>query len=387
MDQQTTDRSAGVAAPAATPTPGATPTAGARRKRLFTILGVVVLVVAVLWFFYWLLIGSHRISTDDAYVQADVAQVTALVGGPIVGDPVGETQTVQKGQVVAVIDPADYRLAVLRAEAQLGQAERRVQQYYANEAGSAAQATARGTDVARAQAQLDSARSDLARAESEYTRRRSLAGTGAVSGDELTQAQNARQTAQASVTAAQAALAQARANVTVANAQQRSASALVQGSDARSNPEVAAARAQLDQARLDLERSVVRAPVTGVVTKKTLEIGQRVQPGAQLMNIVPIQSAFVDANFKEVQLRKIRIGAPVILESDLYGGGVKFHGRVIGVSGGSGSAFSLIPAQNATGNWIKVVQRVPVRIGLDPAELKQHPLRVGLSMKAVVRAP
>jgi membrane fusion protein (multidrug efflux system) len=174
--------------------------------------------------------------------------------------------------------------------------------------------------------------------------------------------------------------------VTAAGAQREVAAVLVQGADVQANPEVAAAQAQLNQAKLDLERSVVRAPMDGIITRKVVEVGQRVQAGSQLMQIVPIQAAYVDANFKEVQLRKIRVGSEVTLTSDLYGNRVKYHGKVVGVGGGSGSAFSLIPAQNATGNWIKVVQRVPVRIALDPQELKANPLRVGLSMKAVVDA-
>jgi membrane fusion protein (multidrug efflux system) len=309
-----------------------------------------------------------------------------LVSGPVTQDPVGETQYVHPGDVVAGIDPSDYQIAVARAEAQLGQAERRVQQYFANDQALAAQTTARTTDVTRAQAQLASARSDLAKAEAEFTRRSNLAGSGAVSADEMTDAQNHRQTAEAEVAQAQAALAQARANVTAAGAQREAAAALVRGSDVQSNPEVAAARAQLNQAKLDLSRATVRAPVAGVVTKKNIEIGQRVQAGTVLMNIVPIETAYVDANFKEVQLGKVHVGSRATLTSDLYGGGVKYHGQVVGIGGGSGSAFSLIPAQNATGNWIKVVQRVPVRISLDPKELRDHPLRVGLSMKVVVDA-
>jgi len=241
--------------------------------------------------------------------------------------------------------------------------------------------------VNRAEAQLASAQSDLARAEAEYQRRQGLAGTGAVSADELTEAKNRRQTAQAAVTAADAALRQSRANVSVAGAQRQAAVVLIEGADVASNPEVTAAQAQLNQAQLDLSRTTVRSPVDGIVTHKAIEVGQRVPVGFALMNIVPVQSAFVDANFKEVQLRKVHPGSSVTLTSDLYGGGVKFHGKVVGVGGGSGSAFALIPAQNATGNWIKVVQRVPVRIALDPKELEKHPLRVGLSMKAAVDVP
>jgi membrane fusion protein (multidrug efflux system) len=355
-----------------------------RRKRLFTLLAAGIAVIAVLWLLYWVLIGSRHVSTDDAYVQADTAQVTALVAGPLISVPVGETQHVKKGDVVAVIDPADYRLALARAQAQLGQAERKVKGYFANVEAAAAQTDARNSDLARAEAQLASAKSDLARAQTEYDRRHALAGTGAVSADELTDVQNQRQTTEAAVAAAQAALKQAKANISVAGAQRDAAAVLVQGADVAQNPEVAAAQAQLNQAQLDLDRTVIRAPVDGIVAKKAIEIGQRVAAGTELMTVVPVQSAYVDANFKEVQLRKIRVGSPVVLTSDLYGGGVKFHGKVIGVAGGSGAAFALIPAQNATGNWIKVVQRVPVRIVLDPKELEKHPLRVGLSMKAEV---
>ena len=366
--------------------PAAQTPAGRRgqRQRLFTILAIVIAVVAVLWLIYWLLIGSRHVSTDDAYVQADTAQVTALVAGPLVSVTVGETQYVKKGDVVAEIDPADYRLALSKAQAQLGQAERKVKGYFANVAAAAATTDARTSDLARAEAQVLSAKSDLARAQTEYDRRHALAGTGAVSADELTEVQNRRQTTQAAVAAAEAALKQARANVSVAGAQRDAADVLVQGADVKTNPEVAAAQAQLNQAQLDLDRTVIRAPVDGIVAKKAIEIGQRVAAGTELMTVVPVQSAYVDANFKEVQLRKVTVGSPVVLTSDLYGGGVKFHGKVIGVAGGSGSAFALIPAQNATGNWIKVVQRVPVRIALDPKELEKHPLRVGLSMKAEV---
>jgi membrane fusion protein (multidrug efflux system) len=358
-----------------------------KRRRLFRILAIAVAAAALAWFLYWLLIGSRHVSTDDAYVGSDVAQVTALVAGPIVQDPVGETQHVAKGAVVAVIDPSDYQIAVARAEAQLGQAERRVQQFFANDTAKAAQTAAKTSDVARAQAQLNAARSDLARAEAEYARRRGLAGTGAVSAEELTEAQNRRATAQAAVTQAQSAVAQARAGVTQAGAEREAAAVLVRGGGVNANPEVAAARAQLNQARLELQRTTVRSPVAGIVTKKSIQIGQRVPAGAVLMNIVPIDTAYVDANFKEVQLRKVHVGSRAVLTSDLYGGGVKYHGTVVGIGGGSGSAFSLIPAQNATGNWIKVVQRVPVRISLDPKELRDHPLRVGLSMKAEVETP
>ena len=339
-----------------------------QRIRLFLILGVVLAIAAVVWFVYWLLVGSRHVETDNAYVQASSAQVTALVSGQLTQVPIRETLPVTRGQVLAVIDDADYRLAVARARADLDQAERRVRQYFANDRALGAQAAAKTSDIARADA-------ELRRAQVEYDRRKGLASAGAISADELTAAET-------TLTSARSAVAQARANATAAGEQQQAANVLVAGSDVASNPEVAAARARLAQAELDLARTVIRAPSDGVVTRNTIEVGQRVQPGATLMTIVPIQRAYVDANFKEVQLRGVRVGQPVTLTSDLYGGGVKFHGRVEGFSGGTGSAFAVIPAQNATGNWIKVVQRVPVRISLDPKELARHPLRVGLSMKA-----
>ena len=364
--------------------PATTPSPSARRRRLFSILGAVILAAAVLWGLYWVLIGSRHVSTDNAYVGADTAQVTALVSGPIVQTPVGETTVVKKGQVIAVIEPADYQLALDRAKAELGQAERRVGQYFANDEALGAQTAARTADIARAEAMLASARSDYSRAEVEYGRRRNLSASGAVSGDELTQAENRFQASKAALAAAQAGLAQARAAAAQSAGQQKAAAALVAGTNVTTNPEVAAARAKVAQAELDLARTTIRSPVDGIVARKSIVIGQKVANGAPVMSIVPVQTAYVDANFKEVQLRKVRPGQSVELTSDLYGKGVKFHGKVTGVGGGTGSAFALIPAQNATGNWIKVVQRVPVRIALDPKELAEHPLRVGLSMDAVI---
>ncbi len=372
LDQSPADTAtAAPAEPSKQAPPAAKPpqkASGERRRRLFTILGLAIAIVALLYGAYWMLVGSRHVETDDAYVQASTAQVTALVSGALTSVPVNETQPVKKGQVLATIEDDDFRLAVDRARADLDQAERRVRQYFANDKALAAQTDARNSDIARAQ-------SELRRAEVEYNRRRNLAGAGAVSGDELTAAETTRATAQA-------ALALAKANAVAASQQRVAASVLIEGSDVAGNPEVVNAKARLAQAELDLGRTVVKAPVDGVVTRSTIEVGQKVAAGAPLMNIVPVQNAYVDANFKEVQLRKVRVGQPVTLTSDLYGSGVKFHGKVVGFSGGTGSAFAVIPAQNATGNWIKVVQRVPVRIALDPKELAQHPLRVGLSMKA-----
>ncbi len=342
----------------------------AKRKRLFLLMGFVVLLAALLFAVWWWLIGSHSVSTDNAYVQADTAQITPLVSGAVVAVKVADTQAVAAGDVLVVIDDADAKLAVASAEAAFGQAQRRVQQYYANGDALAAQSRAQHAAIVRAGADLIRARIDL-------KRRQDLVGTGAVSGEELTEAQN-------QIAVARAALEQAQAQNMAAQQNQKSAEALVVGTDAATNPEVQAAQARLDQAKLDLQRTVLRAPIDGIISQRRVELGQRVAVGNALMSVVPIQDAYVEANFKEVQLERVRSGQKVTLESDLYGGHVVYHGRVIGFSGGTGAAFSIIPAQNATGNWIKVVQRVPVRISLERQELRAHPLRVGLSMAAKI---
>ena len=294
----------------------------AARGRLFTILGIAVAGVAVLYALYFFLFASHFVSTDDAYVGADSAQVTPLVSGAVKAVRVADTQSVKAGDVLVEIDPADAALAVARADADYQRAVRTVKSDLANTDAMQAQVGARGADIGRAKAQADAARAEVAKAKVDYDRRQALAASGAVSGEELTATKTALTNAQANLAAAEAAAAQA-------VAQQKGA-----------------------QAQL---------------------IASQVQTAGS-----------VDANFKESQLRKVVIGQRAELESDLYGGHAKYHGKVVGLSGGTGSAFALIPAQNATGNWIKVVQRLPVRIALDPQELAQHPLRVGLSMKAKI---
>jgi membrane fusion protein (multidrug efflux system) len=354
------------------------------RRQLLTGLAVVVVIGVVLWVLYAVLIGSRHVETDNAYVGAEVAQVTPLISGPVAKVLVSETQTVTAGQPLVVIDDADARIAVLAAQAALGQAQRKVQGYFASDDALAGQVAAREADIARAAAAVTGAQASLEQARIELSRRKALSDSGAVSGEELTTAQSQYTNAQSALVEARAALAQAKASRTAAAGNREVNTALISGLPANKNPEIAAAEARLASAQLALDRTVLRAPLAGVVSKKNVQVGQQVQVGAPLMAIVPTTNAYVDANFKEVQLDKVHIGQPVTLTSDLYGHGVKFHGRVTGLSGGTGAAFSLIPAQNASGNWIKVVQRLPVRIALDPAELKAHPLRVGLSMKAAI---
>ncbi|HLZ74774.1 HlyD family efflux transporter periplasmic adaptor subunit [Phenylobacterium sp.] len=366
--EETHPEAAATAAPEIqTPEPQAA-IAPAKRGRLFALLGGTVAVAALAVGGWVLVEGGKHVKTDNAYVDASTAQVTPLTAAAVTAVPVINTQVVRVGDPLVVLDDADARLALARAEADLAQAERRVVGYHAND-------DALSAEVANRAAQVQSARSNLERARTDYERRQGLDANGAISGEELTQARNALDTAQAAVTAAAA---QQRA----AEGQRAVNAALISG--AGENPEVAAARVRVDQARLDLARTVIRAPIAGVVAKNDVQIGQRVQVGQPLMSIVPVDQAYVNANFKEQQLRKVRMGQPVELTSDLYGGGVKYHGSVVGVSGGTGSAFAVIPAQNATGNWIKVVQRLPVRIAIDPRDLKVHPLRVGMSMNAQI---
>jgi membrane fusion protein (multidrug efflux system) len=354
----------------------------ARRARLFAGLFGAAALVGLAVYAYDALVISKHVTTDNAYVGADVAQVTPLVAGPVKAVLVQDTQTVRRGDVLVRLDDTDAAIALARAEANLTDTKRRVRGVVDTTAGLTAQIAARVADQARAQAQVTSAKGDLERARIDLARRQDLAASGSVSGEELTSAQNAFTTASANLKAAEASLASANANRAAAAGAQAASSVMIGDDSIDTNPEVLAAKAERDQAQVNLDRTVIRAPVDGVVSRRDVQVGQRVQAGATLMMIAPIGQAYVDANFKEVQLAKVRPGQSVILTSDLYGDHVKYHGRVMGFSGGTGSAFAVVPAQNATGNWIKVVQRLPVRIALDPKELGQHPLRVGLSMNA-----
>ena len=353
------------------------------RVRLFAGLAAAVLMGAGAYGADRLLVGG-KVSTDNAYVGADVAQVTPLVSAPVREVRVSDTQAVKTGDVLVVLDDTDARIALASAEAELGQAQRRGRGYLATDQSLGAQVAARAADQTRAGASVAAAKADMDRARIELNRRQALVASGFVTGEEVTRVQNAYATAEANYRAAQAAQVAATATRSAAVGSMNANAALASGIPVDANPEVQAARAKVEQARVDLQRTVIRAPIDGVVARRNVQDGQRVAAGAPVMQIVPVGRAYVDANFKEVQLRKVSIGQPVTLESDLYGGGTRYHGRVAGLAGGTGAAFALIPAQNATGNWIKVVQRLPVRIALDPAELRAHPLRVGLSMKATI---
>ncbi len=354
-----------------------------RNVRLLALVGVVGL-TAVAVAAYWSLVASHFVSTDNAYTAVEVAQITPAVGGIVTEVKARDTQAVKKGDVLIVIDPTDARLAAAQASAELDRAIRRVKSYVANDSSLVAQISAREADEKRAAAQFGAAQADFERAKLDLSRRQALVASGSVSGDELTRAQNAFAGAEANLAATKAAAAQASANLRSAIASKDANAALISDTTPDTNPEVLAARARLDQAKVDLERTVIRAPLDGIVAKRQVQLGQRVQAGMPLMAVVPVAEMYVDANFKEVQLTQVLVGQPVKLHADLYGKNVTYSGVVEGFAGGSGSAFSAIPAQNATGNWIKVVQRLPVRVKLDPAELQANPLKVGLSMSAEI---
>ncbi|HEV2229822.1 MAG TPA: HlyD family efflux transporter periplasmic adaptor subunit [Steroidobacteraceae bacterium] len=326
------------------------------RRTWLTILAAALVVVALAAAAWWWLYASRYQSTDDAYVAGDLVGVMSQVSGTVVSIGADETDRVQAGEELVRLDATDYRIALQEAEEQLARAVRQVHTVFANRDELRAL-------VAQRQA-------DLGRAEADLARRRGVAASGAVSTEELGHAQDAVKAARDALTAAQHNLA---AGV-----------ALVGRTGVSDNPDVRAAGTQVERAWLNVQRTSVRAPVSGYVARRTVQLGERIAPGTPLMAIVPLERLWVDANFKEVQLDRMRIGQPARVLADLYGGHVEYHGTVEGLGMGTGAAFALLPAQNATGNWIKVVQRVPVRITLEPQELAEHPLRVGLSTRVRV---
>ena len=326
------------------------------RRTWLTILGVALAVVALGALAWWWLYASRYQSTDDAYVAGDLVGVMSQVSGTVVSIGADETDRVQAGQELVRLDATDYRIALQDAEQQLARAVRQVHTVFANR------------DELRAL--VGERRADLGRAQADLARRRAVAASGAVSTEELGHAQDAVKAAQDALTAAEHNLA--------------AGAALVGRTGVSDNPDVRAAATQVERAWLNGQRTSVRAPVSGYLARRNVQLGERIAPGTPLMAIVPLERLRVDANFKEVQLDRMRIGQPARVIADLYGGHVEYHGRVEGLGMGTGAAFALLPAQNATGNWIKVVQRVPVRIALDPKELTEHPLRVGLSTRVRV---
>lgn len=322
-------------------------------KRKFLLLGLALLVIVgglVVWAWHELY-GQWTESTDDAYVNGNVVEITPLTTGTVISIAADDGDLVREGQVLLEFDPSDAEVGLQSAEANLGKVVRQVRGLYSNVDGI--------------KAQLAAQRAEVQKAQDNYSRRRNLAASGAISQEELSHAKDDLTSAQSALTHIQQQLA---SNV-----------ALVDDTEVSSHPDVKAAAAQLRQAYLANARTTLLAPVTGYVAKRSVQLGQRVQPGTATMAVIPLDQLWIDANFKETQLGKMRIGQPVEITTDLYGGDVKYSGTIDSLGAGTGSAFALLPAQNATGNWIKIVQRVPVRVHINADELAQHPLRVGLS--------
>ncbi len=328
----------------------------ARRRRWLTILGAVVAIGVIGYAIYWLAYARYFESTDDAYVGGDIVSITARESASVLALHADNTQAVKRGDLLVEFDPSSANVTMQAAQAQLAQTVRRVR-------GQFASADKLRSQVDAARVALDQARTDLAR-------RRSAARDGAVSAEEVKHAQDAVQSADAALKSAGSAY--------------EESLAAIQGTAIRNNPDVLAAIAQLRAAAITIGHMKLFSPVDGVVAQRTAQIGQQVSAGTPLMAVVPLERLWIDANFKEGQLERMRAGQPATATADVYGSSITYHGVVQGLGAGSGAAFALLPPQNASGNWVKIVQRVPVRIALDPKELREHPLRVGLSMTVVV---
>jgi membrane fusion protein, multidrug efflux system len=326
--------------------------AGGQRRFWFLILGAVVLIGAVAYGVYWLLYSRYFESTDDAYVAGNVVTITSKENATVLALHADNTQTVSRGQLLVEMDPAIVAVNLQSTEANLARVVRTVRAQFSH------------TDASSAE--LNQARVNLAQAQGDFARRQKAFATESVSAEELAHARDAVAAAEAAVRTAQGNYRQSRATI--------------EGADIAHNPDVLAAEAQLRAAAIAYGHMRIVAPMDGVIAQRTVQAGQQVAAGTPLMAVVPLSTVWIDANFKEVQLARMRVGQPVTVKADMYGGGVVYHGRIEGLGAGSGSAFALLPPQNASGNWIKIVQRVPVRVALDPNELRDHPLRVGLSV-------
>jgi membrane fusion protein (multidrug efflux system) len=334
-----------------TQSPGPTQAPGRTRRLGLFGLGAVVVLSGLSYLGYWFFDGRYYQSTDDSYVNGDVVQVTSEIPGTVIALNADDTQLVHAGQSLLELDPADAKIAKANAEADLARAVRQVRGLFAQ-----------GKEL---RAQIDQREQAERTADDDLQRRGGLIADGAISAEELSHARDAVTTTRANVAAARQQLSQ-----TVAQ---------IDGTTIADHPQVLAAAAAVRNAALALHRTELTSPVSGVIAKRSVQVGQRVAAGSPLLAVVPLDDVWVDANFKEGQLERMRAGQPVTVHTDLYGGGVTYHGHVVGIAAGSGNAFALLPSQNASGNWIKIVQRLPVRILLDPKELTAHPLRVGLS--------
>jgi len=336
--------------------PAATAPANGKRTRILILIAVIFIVLGALWGAYWVLVLSKREQTDDAYVNGNKVVISAQVSGTVIAVLADDTQLVKAGQVLVRLDPIDAETSLSRVASALAQGVRQVRQE---------KATADQYDSV-----IETRKLELARAETDLAKREPLLADKAIAPEEVRHARE-------SVEMARAARAQA-------VRQSIAAHALIDGTQVEDNPAVLQAKAAFRDAWIAAQRNAVVAPVTGYVAERSVQLGQHIQAGQALMTVIPLNALWVDANFKEVQLRHLRIGQPAQVRSDLYGGSFIFHGHVKGMSAGTGAAFALLPAQNASGNWIKVVQRVPVRIQIDDNDLVKAPLRVGLSATVTV---
>jgi membrane fusion protein (multidrug efflux system) len=334
----------------------ATNPSNGKRRRILLLIAVIFIIIGALWAVYWILVLSKREKTDDAYVNGNKVVISAQISGTVVAVLADDTQLAKAGQVLVKLDPIDAQTALSRAASALAQTVRQVRQQ---------KATASQYD-----SEIETRRLELARAQIDLNKREPLIADHAIAGEEVRHAQE-------SVQLARAALRQA-------ERLSLSAHALVDGTPVETNPAVLQAKDAFRDAWIAAQRNAVVAPVSGYVAERSVQLGQHIQAGEALMTVIPLHALWVDANFKEVQLRNLRIGQNAEVRSDLYGGTFIFHGHVRGMSAGTGAAFSLLPPQNASGNWIKVVQRVPVRIRIDDNDLVKSPLRVGLSTTVTV---
>ncbi len=327
-----------------------------KRRKVLVIIAVVFIVIGLLWGLFWLLVLSKRERTDDAYVNGNKVVISAQVSGTVIAVLTDDTQLVKTGQVLVRLDPVDAQTGLARSASALGQSVRQVRQQ---------KLTADQYD-----SMIATRRLELARSEADLAKREPLLADSAIAPEEVRHARE-------SVLLARAALTQAERQATASHA-------LVDGTSVEDNPAVLQAKAAYHDAWIAAQRNAVVAPVSGYVAERSVQLGQHVTAGQALMTVIPLNALWVDANFKEVQLRHLRIGQAAVVRSDLYGGSFVYHGHVKGMAAGTGAAFALLPAQNASGNWIKVVQRVPVRIQIDDSDLAKSPLRVGLSATVTV---
>jgi len=328
---------------------------GKRRVVLLTLAGIF-LAAGIVWFLLYWFVFSWREITDDAYVNGNQVTLSSQVTGTVISVLADDTQRVEAGQVLVKLDPTDTDLALAKAQSALAQAVRQVRQ--------------QTQTAAQYESSIAPKREELARAQADLARREPLLAEHAIAPEEVAHARQA--------------VADARSSLETAERQSNAAHALIDGSDVAGNPLVQQARTAYREAWVAAHRNAILAPVSGYVAQRSVQVGSRVQPGQALLTILPLHDLWVDANFKEVQLKHIRIGQPAEVRTDVYGSDMVYHGRVEGLAAGTGGAFALLPAQNASGNWIKVVQRVPVRITFDAKELEKYPLRVGLSTEVKV---